>query len=248
MTAPLREIQLALMLLTRLPAGRFAGKVPDLAAARWAFPVVGLAVGLIGWAVHACALVAGVPGAVAAVLCVAALALVTGALHFDGLADFADGAGGGRDRAHALEIMRDSRVGSYGVLSLVLAVALWVAALAALGPRAGLPQFLCIAALSRTAMIALQELLPPARSDGMGRLAAGRSRQARLAVAGAVLLAVVLCGWQGLAVALACAAMALATGVLARRKLGGITGDVLGATQLLAEAASWTVLATVWPF
>lgn len=248
MTARLREIQLALMLLTRLPAGRIAGKVPGLAAARWAFPLVGLVIGLIGWAVHAGALAVGAPGTVAAVLCIAALALVTGALHFDGLADFADGVGGGRDRTHALDIMRDSRVGSYGVLVLILSIALWIASLAALEPVVGLPQFLCIGALSRTAMIVLQELLPSARSDGMGRMAAGRSAWARLAVVGSVLLAVLLCGWQGFAVALTCTAMAFATGALAWRKLGGITGDVLGATQLLAEAASWTVLATVGPF
>ncbi len=129
MNAALREFRVALMLLSRLPAGRIEGAAPNLADARWAFPLVGLALGLIGWAVHAGALASGAPAPVAAVRALAALALATGALHFDGLADFADGIGGGRDRAHALEIMRDSRVGSYGVLALILIVALWLAAL-----------------------------------------------------------------------------------------------------------------------
>ena len=82
------ELQLAVMLLTRLPAGRIEGEAPPLASARWAFPVVGAIVGLIGWAVHAAALALDVPDTAAAVLSVSALALVTGALHFDGLGDF----------------------------------------------------------------------------------------------------------------------------------------------------------------
>jgi len=247
MNAALREFRVALMLLSRLPAGRIEGAAPNLADARWAFPLVGLALGLIGWAVHAGALASGAPAPVAAVLALAALALATGALHFDGLADFADGIGGGRDRAHALEIMRDSRVGSYGVLALILIVALWLAALASLGAAAGLAPFLVIGALSRVAMIGLQETQPAARSDGLGRMAAGRSGRARLSAAAAVLLAGLAVGWQGVALAATCAVVAAGTGVLARRKLGGITGDVLGATQLLAEAFCWAVLATFWP-
>ena len=96
-------------------------------------------------------------------------------------------------------------------------------------------------------MIGLQETLPAARSDGLGRMAAGRSGRARLSAAAAVLLAGLALGWQGAALVATCAVIAAGIGVLARRKLGGITGDVLGATQLLAEAFCWAVLATFWP-
>ncbi|WP_353474412.1 adenosylcobinamide-GDP ribazoletransferase [Salipiger sp. H15] len=246
MSAPrarLRELQVAVMLLTRLPAGRIEGEAPALRAARWAFPLVGVLVGVTGWAAFAAAQVAGASALLAALLALAAHVLVTGALHVDGLADFADGMGGGRDRAHCLEIMRDSRTGSYGVMALILASGLWVAALAQLGGEAGPALFAAVGALSRVAMVALQEALPAARSDGMGRLAAGRSRGGWLGALGALCLAVVLTGAVGLAVAGACALTALAVGAIARRRLGGLTGDVLGAAQLLSEVVSWTVLA-----
>lgn len=245
MRARLRELQLALMLLTRLPVGRITGEAPPLAAVRWAFPVVGLLIGLIGWAVYTGAMAAGAPAPVAAVLCVAAQAFVTGALHFDGLSDFADGIGGGRDRTHALDIMRDSRVGSYGALALVLAVALWLSSLATLKQGAVLPFFLIVAALSRVAMVALQETLPAARADGVGHLASGRSVAARLTAICTVLLSLILCSWNGMAIVVVCAAIAIVVGSLARMKLGGITGDALGATQIIAEAMSWAVLATI---
>lgn len=248
MTGPrdrLRELQVAVMLLTRLPAGRIPGQAPSLSAARWAFPLVGALVGLIGWAAFAGMMAAGAGPLLAAVAAVAAQVLVTGALHVDGLADFADGMGGGRDRAHCLEIMRDSRIGSYGVMALILAAALWIAALAQLGSLAGAGWFVLVGMFSRAAMVGLQELLPPARTDGMGRLAAGRSRAARVTLLGLVLLVALLAGATGLLLALLCATVAAGLGRMARRRIGGVTGDVLGAVQLVSEAASWVVLAVM---
>ncbi|WP_226629071.1 adenosylcobinamide-GDP ribazoletransferase [Alloyangia pacifica] len=243
----LRELQVAVMLLTRLPAGRIAGQAPSLAAARWAFPLVGALVGLIGWALFAGALAAGASSPLAAVLAVAAQVLVTGALHVDGLADFADGIGGGRDRAHCLEIMRDSRIGSYGVMALILVSALWIAALAQLGAQlgslAGAGWFAMIGALSRAAMVAAQEVLPPARADGMARLAAGRSRTARAAVLVVVLLGGLAGGAFGAALVVVCGGTGAAVGALAQRRIGGVTGDVLGAIQMLSEVLCWTTLA-----
>ena len=119
----LPEIRLALMLLTRLPVGQFAGTPPEITHARWAFPLVGLPLALIAWAVLAGAAALGLSPLVGGVLAVTALVLATGGLHHDGLADFADGMGG-RDPEQRLAIMRDSRVGSYGVLALILAVVL----------------------------------------------------------------------------------------------------------------------------
>jgi len=233
----LAELQVALMLLTRLPAGRIEGAVPDLAAARWAFPIIGGLVGGLTWLAYAGALAIGAPPAIAALLALAALALLTGALHFDGLADYADGIGGGRDKAHALDIMRDSRVGSYGMLAMIVVVGLWVVSVMFVNP--GPLAFVGAAMLSRAAMVALQDSLPPARPDGMARLAAGHTGAARGVVA--VLAAGALLVWP---VPLAlCAGAAAVTGWQAKRKIGGQTGDVLGAAQLLSETAIWVALA-----
>lgn len=231
------EMQVALMLLTRLPAGRINGDAPDLAEARWAFPLVGVVVGFLTWVAHAGALALNAPPVLAALLALAGLALVTGALHFDGLADYADGIGGGRDTAHALEIMRDSRIGSYGVLVLIVVSGIWTVSVSTAAP--GLLAFVGAAVLSRAGMTALQEALPPARRDGMARMAAGQSRGAR-----GVLIVVILLGLILWPVPLAiCAAVVCVIGWQAQRKIGGQTGDVLGAAQLLSEAAIWTALA-----
>jgi adenosylcobinamide-GDP ribazoletransferase len=231
------EARLALMLLTRLPAGRLADPAPTLAAARWAYPLVGLVVGGLAAAAQAGALALGFGPLVAALLALTVAALVTGALHLDGLADFADGIGGGRDRAHCLEIMRDSRIGSYGVIALVLALALAAAGLAEL-PEGAAPATLLLAATgSRLAMLVVLDRLPPARPDGLGR---GASGSAPLAwVPGAVVVAV-LSLWIGAGSLPALAAMVVAAAVVARlahRRIGGQTGDVLGATQVVAEVA-----------
>jgi adenosylcobinamide-GDP ribazoletransferase len=243
MTGPARrmaEARLALMLLTRLPVGRLAEPAPGLAEARWAWPLAGLAVGAAGWAAFAGAQALGLPTAAAAWLALGAGALVTGALHEDGLADWADGAGAGGDRARRLEIMADSRIGSFGVVALILSFGLRAAALAALAP--GLAAFLAMAVASRAAMLALQEALPPARPGGLGAQASGRGgwRGALgLALGLAALLAL---GAPGLAAGLAMALAAAALGRHALARLGGQTGDVLGAGQQVAEIAGWLAL------
>ncbi|PWE33013.1 adenosylcobinamide-GDP ribazoletransferase [Maritimibacter sp. 55A14] len=245
--ARMQEARLAVMLLTRLPAGRIRGEGPALNAARWAFVLVGVPVGLIGWGAHAGALALGAAPLMAAMLAISALALVTGALHFDGLADFADGIGGGRDKAHCLEIMRDSRIGSYGALAMILVTGLWAAALTDLAARAGAGWFVAVAMLSRAAMVCLQEALPAARADGLGKFAEGRSWAARSVVILTVLAIATLGGLAGISAILASAIVALAIGALAMRRIGGQTGDVLGAAQLASETACWAVLAVLLP-
>jgi adenosylcobinamide-GDP ribazoletransferase len=245
--SPLRrrwdEARLALMLLTRLPAGRIAGEA-DLAAARWAYPLAGLPVGLIAGLVHLGTLALGAAPATAAIAALVALAAVTGGLHHDGLADFADGMAGA-DRARRLEIMRDSRIGSYGVLALGLTLAGIGAALADLGAAATPAAFVAVAVASRCAMLGVLVLLPAARGDGLGAAAHGTGGRA-LAVGGATAL-VCLLPLGAAAVPLAAATVAAAAGIaaLARRRLGGQTGDVLGAVQLASEAAGWLALSLV---
>ncbi|RAK16671.1 adenosylcobinamide-GDP ribazoletransferase [Salipiger aestuarii] len=243
MTVParIREARVALMLLTRLPAGRFDGDVPGLDAARWAFALAGVPVAVIGWAVLAGAQALGLAPHVAGVAAVAMMALTTGGLHHDGFADMADAAGG-RDRAHRLDIMRDSRVGSFGVLALVLACGLGAAALAALPADGyGLAAMALAAMASRLAMVLVLALVPPARSDGLGQAARGNTTAWVPGAIPCAGLALVLGppGWVALVV------MAATATLLARRArttLGGQTGDVLGAVQLCAETAGWVAL------
>ncbi len=233
--AGLAHLQLALMLLTRLPAGSLPQPAPSLAAARWAFPLVGLIVGLCAWAVQHLALGVGLGPLVASFLAVAAIAGVTGALHLDGLADFSDGMGGGRDTAHCLEIMRDSRIGTYGVLALLLAVGLYGAALATFEAGAPLAVFLFAAVGSRLAMAIMLERMPAARPDGLGRLAGGSALLGWLP--GAVCLGglgVLIGPAAGLA-ALAGLVGAALVARIALVRIGGQTGDVLGAGQALSD-------------
>ncbi|MFW2588078.1 adenosylcobinamide-GDP ribazoletransferase [Sagittula sp. SSi028] len=233
------EARLAVMFLTRLPVGRLSDPVPDLAQVRWAFPLVGLIVGAMvagGWVVLGAL---GFAPLLAAALALAAQVMITGALHFDGLADTADGLGGGRDRAHVLQIMRDSRLGSYGAVALGLCALIWVLALADTA-HGGLA-LISVAVASRLAMLVVLVELPAAREDGLGQSAGGSRRPYLL---GAVLsVALMSCfGWLGLAAALAMGTVSLFVARRARRRIGGQTGDICGATQLLSETAGLAIL------
>lgn len=235
----LAEARLALVLLTRLPVGRIA-RAPALGATAWAWPLAGAAVGLGQGAVLAVALAADLPASVAALLAVTAGLVLTGGLHEDGLADLTDGLGGGDTPARRLEIMRDSRIGSHGAAALILALALRAAGFAALTGGAAVALPVAAAMLSRATLPALLVALPQARRDGLGAAARPGSSGRATAVGAAIALlaALLLLGPLGLAAALAAAAAATLTGALARRRLGGITGDVLGAAQVVAELAA----------
>ena len=220
------------------PRGRKAGR--PLASAVRAFPVIGTGVGIVAGA----ALMVGndlglhpMAGALVG-LCVAAA--LTGGLHEDGLADTADGLGGGRTAAARLKVMQDSRIGSFGALALVFSVAIRAAFLAGLAtPGIAVLALIAAGAASRGAMSAVMVAIPTARHQG---LAATFGRPAREdAVTGALLggaIALLCLGPLAgvLAVALS-AATAFALARLAKRHLGGYTGDVLGAVQQACEIA-----------
>ena len=241
----MRDLRAALALLTRLPVRADGAARARGARAAWAWPLAGAGVGalagLAGWA----ALAAGLPAAVAAGLVLTVQVVVTGALHEDGLADVADGFWGGWTPERRLEIMRDSRIGAYGALALVLGVGLRWAALAALAPSALLFAPIAAGALSRAGMAAVMAALAPARPGGLAA-SVGRPSPVTAALAGALGLVV-----AGLAVgppaaflaALAVAAAAAGMAALARAKLGGQTGDVLGAAQQAGELAVLVALA-----
>jgi adenosylcobinamide-GDP ribazoletransferase len=244
-----RDIGEALRFFTRAPLAAPAGGAPlDINRIAWAAPVAGLAVGLAGALVLALAARLGLPPLICAGLATAALIFATGGLHEDGLADAADGFGGGATRADKLAIMRDSRIGAYGAVALALSLILRVAALAAAldgGLWRAAMALLLVAALSRAGALTPLALLAPARADGAGA-AAGRLETAALAAAwGAALVIAFALGLVALGVAhclvaaLASGAGALAIVLLAQRQIGGQTGDVAGAAQQCAEIAAW---------
>lgn len=232
----LADARAALGFFTRLPVG---GALPAerLARAAWAFPLAGLAVGFAAALAYGLALRVGLPALAAALLALAAGAWFTRGLHEDGLADFADGLAGAT-REDRLRIMRDSALGTFGALALIFALGLRAAALAQLAEfPAVLAALLAAGAASRAALPALMRALPPARGDGLG-FHAGRpdSDLVGIGLAAALVIALVLLPFGAALVALAAAGLgAWAVGALARRQLGGQTGDVLGAAQQTAE-------------
>lgn len=247
--ARLAEVQLAVMLLTRLPAGRMA-VAPAIGAAAWAFPVAGAVVGGIAALVLLASLALGVPASMAAGLTLLAGILATGGLHEDGLADCADGFGGGRDRARKLEIMRDSRIGSYGALALVLGLGLrWqgLTNVSAHGEFFAAMALISLSISSRAALPLALLWMPAARADGMGKSAAGTTpARAILALSLAAVAMAALIGPGAAAIILiAQAGVQLGFGWIATRQIGGQSGDVLGAMQQLAEIAGWCVLAAL---
>ena len=233
------ETRLAFMLLSRLPMGRMQTP-PPMAEAVWAYPVVGAVVGAASGLVFWLAAKAGLPPLAAALLALGASMALTGGMHEDGLADMADGFGGGRTRAAKLEIMRDSRIGSYGVVALVLALGLRAACLAALPAPGVVWRLAAIGALSRALLPVVMLALPPARADGLGQAAGGGMARAPV-LAGLALAAVSF--WHFLPVFAAMAVAVAGVSALAKRQIGGFTGDVLGAGQILAETAGLCVLA-----
>ena len=223
-----------------------SGSMPDFARAAWGAPAAGAVIGGCGAATLLLARLFGLGPQGAALTALATLLLVTGALHEDGLADVADGFGGGSVRERKLEIMRDSRLGAYGVCALTLALYARIACLAALaGQGAGLAAAALVAAGAASRAAALLPLvsLPPARADGAGAAASRPGQEAfwRAQAVGAMFLLLAAasgCGLRAAAIAaVAALGAAAALTALARRQIGGYTGDVVGAAQQVAEIA-----------
>jgi adenosylcobinamide-GDP ribazoletransferase len=231
-----RGLALAISLLTIVPVRARPGDRGMGAAAAW-FPLVGAGIGALAGAVLRFA-----PHAVAAVLATIVLVVVTGGLHQDGLADCADGLGVRGDRARRLAVMREPQLGTFGVLALVLWVALFATTLAGLPRNGALGMLVCICALGRWAALVHARVAAPARRDGLG---AGftASRPALLAATVLALggAAALESGW-GLVAAGAALATAATVSAWSRHWLGGRTGDTLGATVALAELAAALVL------
>jgi adenosylcobinamide-GDP ribazoletransferase len=232
-----REFRLAIGFFTRLPLKSPAGPIAEAARA---FPVAGAIIGLVGSGIYLLAMEIGLSGLLAALLAVAATVIIGGALHEDGLADFADMLGVRGDRERKLGVMRDSRIGSYGVLALGFSTAIKVSALVSLGdPRTVAGALITAHVCGRAVLPILMRSLPLARSNGLAVEAGKPSAVATYQALGvALLISAFACGPGAALVSLVVAIVAaFLVSEVARRQIGGYTGDVLGAAQEVAQLA-----------
>lgn len=247
------DVLAMLVVFTRLPLPQPVDfSTLRLARAHWATPVVGLIVGLVTAAALGAAFAVGLPAYAAAFVAAGAGVLITGAMQEDGLADCADGLGGGQDAESKLQIMRDSRLGAFGASALIMALGLRVALYAplALVGWTGLLAVVGAAAASRALVPGAMWLSNPVKSDGLGAMV-GRPPWESVVAASVLGLACALAGaWvlPGLLAIAVAAAAAFAVIVLAQYQIGGYTGDVLAACQQAAELAflATVVAALTW--
>ncbi|PSL17121.1 adenosylcobinamide-GDP ribazoletransferase [Shimia abyssi] len=228
------DILTAIALLSRLPV---RADFTRGARAAWAYPLAGVAIAAIAAAPTAGALALGLAPSLAALIWLSASVVLCGAMHEDGLADCADGFWGGWEPARRLEIMKDSHIGAYGVIAMCLSLAArWGTLTLILSSQNWLWGLIAIALLSRATMPVLMSALPNARNTGLSQ-SQGRPQRATatLAAAVAVLCALVLTGLSGLWLATLAGLTAVTCAAIARNKIGGQTGDVLGATQQITE-------------
>jgi adenosylcobinamide-GDP ribazoletransferase len=234
-----RDLSVALSFCTRLPVPHAVTATgADVARASWALPIAGALVGAIGALVYWLAATAALPALSAAALAVAATVLATGALHEDGLADVADGFGGGATRERKLEIMGDSRLGTYGACALVLSLLLRISAIADITQPALVAAALLAAHIgARAVMPAVMWFVPPAKPDGLSALA-GLPPVASVVIAavlGAIALGLGLGPGPGAIAILVTLAGAALVARLSIAQIGGQTGDVLGAVEQVGE-------------
>ena len=249
--AVLSEIKLCVGLLTRFKV-TFDPVEPSpemTAACRW-FPLIGIYIGALSGAVLGVGNYLDLPESVTAILAIAIAIVLTGAMHEDGLADIADGFGGGKDRNQKLEIMRDSRLGVYGTLALILDTALRWALLTQLlsyGWEFAAGCLIAAGASSRLVTLSLMKSLPAARPDGLGASTGAPETTAIytaifitfLATLAAKDLAIII------AIAISVAVAAAAMHGLSKNQIGGQTGDVLGAGQRLGETFALLCLVSI---
>ena len=231
------DLAIALVFFTRIPLPPFEIENRKIGDALWAAPLVGVVVALGAGFAYTLSHALGINEGVAAAIALAVAMMLCGFLHEDGLADCADGFGGGRTIARKLEIMRDSRIGTYGASALGISMLLRWTSLASLpGGSSAVCALIAAHGASRAILPLLMRYTPPARDDG---LAASAGNASDISVITALILGVVtllfIGIWQAIIVA---ALIALSTWLLRRlfiRQIGGITGDTLGAAQQAIE-------------
>jgi adenosylcobinamide-GDP ribazoletransferase len=238
----------ALAFFSRLPVPQASGSF-DLRTRAGGWPAAGLILALGPAIVFLIARAAGFPPLIAAIMALALMTALTGAMHEDGLADTFDGFGGGGRVAEKLLIMRDSRLGVYGALALLFTLLIKLAALSAIGlrPGYGALALLMAAVASRALALWHWSATPPARSEGLARTAGQPDKNAlTLGLALGAVAALVLLIFFGTAALIGVMMAAAAIGLfsdLAKRQIGGHTGDTIGASQQIAEALLFAGLA-----
>ena len=231
------DLPAALGLLTRLPVRVDTdAAVARGAASAWAYPLVGAMLGTGAAVLATLGGAIGLPAQLTAGLLLAYSIILTGAMHEDGLADSADGLWGGWDKARRLEIMKDSHIGVYGVCAIALSLILrWAALVEIVQMGAYWAVLIAVSALSRVGMVLLMAQMPNARGGGLSQSVGRPSVQTMWVAVGVAAILAVVCGLP-IAILTASAAT-LACGLIARTKIGGQTGDILGATQQMNEIA-----------
>ena len=237
----MKRLLLAITFLTRLPLPTPKGvTIEDVGRSTPFFPVVGLLIGLILTGIDLLSSYLWPPFAVNAILFVS-LVVITGGLHLDGLMDTCDGIFSGRDRDRILEIMRDSRVGAFGVLGAICLAVLKIAFLNTLSGSSRLPGLLLFPMLGRWSMVWALALFPYARSStGLGKPFTDFARKRHIIWATLPILAVAvpLFLWRSILILVVVSLMTLLQGKWISRKLGGLTGDSYGAICEIMETLS----------
>ena len=233
----LTDIAAAFSMLTRLPFPVDHEAAGERAAtATWAYPLVGAVLGLIAGAVGSLLYWFGAPASIAAIAALGTLAILTGGMHEDGLADCADGFGGAYDKEARLEIMKDSRIGAYGAIALILFLLGRYGSLEVLINTSFIPALIAVGAASRLPMVLAMYAMPTARDTGLSANV-GKPPETSLSVA--IVLTLLICflfiGWSGIFVFGWAIIAAVIMGLIAMRSIEGQTGDVLGAMQQWAE-------------
>jgi adenosylcobinamide-GDP ribazoletransferase len=242
----LTDIPAAFSLLTRLPIPVDHEVAHARAAiATWAYPLVGAALGLIAGIIGSLLYWFGAPGSIAAIAALVSLVLMTGGIHEDGLSDCADGFGGAMDKEKRLKIMKDSRIGAFGAVALILFILGRYSSMDVLIYVSFIPALIAAGAASRLPMVLAMYAMPNARDDGLSKTV-GKPPETSLAIA--IVLTLLICficiGWSGIFVFGWAMIAAIIMACLAQRVIGGQTGDVLGAMQQWAELAALAAAVT----
>ena len=241
------EVQTAFLLLTRLPAGKLNTYVPKLTDAAWAFPAVGFVVGSIIAGIYITTSHFMLPSFASAIFALIFGIFCTGAIHEDGLADCADGFGGGQNKEKKITIMADSAIGSFGMLALILVMGLRILMLSSLPSTTEIATGIIICAvISRFSMVGYLCFLPAAKQEGLGNQASADNIFPLFFAAIVALPAFYFGIFSFVYVIISMLVIALFWGIIAKYQIGGQTGDVCGAGQLLSETMGWVMLASIY--
>jgi adenosylcobinamide-GDP ribazoletransferase len=238
------DVKTAFALLTRLPVKASFARTAE---ATWAFPLVGACVGIFVVMIALLSDWVGLGLGLSTGLAIASAVIITGAMHEDGIADSADGLWGGWTPARRLEIMRDSHIGTYGVLALIMVMLLRFSAISVVINNLHFGALVAAAVLSRAAMPFVMTLLPNARDDGLS-MQTGRPSGATAAFGAVIALGLAWLSIGFVPMVFAASACALVIAVvmkIATAKIAGQTGDILGATQILCELCVLAICTTL---